>query len=142
MKHLITALISIALLCNCKTKNESIAQQSNTKSQEFSKVKFYITTLEKENIAEKKLSIVFDEDNKTASGFSGCNSYIIKYTIDKDIISFEYPGTTKIYCQNTDKLEKRFLSLLTQVKIKEIKNNVIYLKNNNKETLITGIRSQ
>ncbi|WP_062052728.1 META domain-containing protein [Aquimarina longa] len=144
MKSLIIILSSLILsiTTTCGDKKNKTKKNQLTENQFTEEVKFFITTLHKENIEKEKLYIIFNKDDNSASGFSGCNQFSSKYTIEKETISFASPMYTKMYCEKTAMLEKKFISTLTKSKIRVVKGDSLFLKDNNNTILLSGVQSK
>ncbi|WP_282084889.1 META domain-containing protein [Aquimarina algiphila] len=142
MKYLVIILFSL-LFSNTNTCNEKkkIANhQEEEESQTDQEITFLIATLNGNNISNKKLYITFDEKRNSATGNSGCNTFSSKYTIDKEDISFGYPIATKMYCEENAKLEQEFFKTLIQSKVRIITEDSLFLKDETKKILFSGIK--
>ncbi|VXC41378.1 META domain-containing protein [Pseudomonas sp. 8Z] len=66
-------------------------------------------------IDNSHLSITFAADGR-AHGNTGCNHWFANYTLEKQTIRFETPGSTRKQCAPAlMEQEKRFLDAITQV---------------------------
>ncbi len=144
MKYLIISLFSLLISSanTCNKKNQAKINTSEKIDQEYQRNKFYITTLNKKDIAKEKLHIILDDEKKTISGFSGCNTFSCSYTIEKNtILSFGFPRSTKVYCVDKQQLEEDFLKTLLQSKIRILRNDSLVLKNNDHHELLIAVKS-
>ncbi len=144
MKYTILVLFFITLYNtnSCANKNTISANKEEKNIQTPDKTKFYINTLNGKDVSEEKLYIVFDEERGLVSGYSGCNTFSCKYTLDKDSISFGFPMTTKMYCEKKESLEQDFFKALIETKIKIIKEDSLLLKTSDNTTLFSGVKSK
>ncbi|WP_438711265.1 META domain-containing protein [Aquimarina muelleri] len=140
MKYLIFFLFPV-LFSKPNSCNSNAKKTTKSEIQSIKHEKFFITTLNKINVSKEKLYIIFNDENNTVSGFSGCNTYSSKYTNNKDHISFEHPIATKMYCERNAAIEKVFFENLTQSNIIVFKQDSLFLKDKNNTILFKGILS-
>ncbi|WP_281989141.1 META domain-containing protein [Aquimarina aggregata] len=143
MKHLFIILLffTFSNTKNCNNKKTTDIHKDQT-IQETIPSKFYIITLNGKDISEEKLHITFNKKSNSTYGFSGCNTFSCSYTDNKEIVSFESPISTKMYCEKKIKLEDSFLKSIIQSKSKHIKQDSLFLRDKNKKVLISGIRAK
>ncbi|MBL0682413.1 META domain-containing protein [Aquimarina mytili] len=144
MKYLILALsfLTFTNTNTCNTnKNEKIAKKEEVKSQDTSRSKFYINSLNGKDVSEEKLHITIDEEHNSISGFSGCNTFSCKYKTEKDSISVGFAMASKMYCPEKTALEDEFFKALSEVKVKRIKEDSLFLENNKGTVLFYGIKT-
>jgi len=75
---------------------------------------------------EKQPSIGFDIAESRITGNSGCNNFFGKLNIDKDKISFENVGATRMACPDMS-TEDLFFKALDEISSYEIVDNVLHL---------------
>ena len=141
MKYLILFLFLLVSNPNtCKTK-EKVAENANkeTENQIVQSRKFRILLIGDKDVSESKLHITFDDENNSASGFSGCNGFSCQYTIKDGQISFGFPIATKIYCENIMKLEDEFFKNLIESKVRTLSKDSLILKDVSGKALLTGV---
>jgi heat shock protein HslJ len=61
-------------------------------------------------------TITFDSGAQRAGGFAGCNRYSAPYTLRGDSLVFGAVMSTKMFCQQGDSLERRYLGMLERVR--------------------------
>ena len=144
MKYLAFLLffLSFSNTTSCNTNSKVFAKKNETKDQSVQKAKFFISNLNGKDISEEKLYIIFDEESSSASGFSGCNTFLSKYSIHENTISLDFPISTKMYCEKNAELEKAFLKALILTKIRILKNDSLFLKDNNHKVLFSGVKTK
>ena len=80
-------------------------------------------------------TLVIDLDAKKISGNAGCNNYGSSFKIDENLIKFETPFATKMYCTNMH-IEKAFFDCLQNTSSYQIENGKLKLfSSENKELL-------
>ncbi len=144
MKYL-TILAFSLIISNtdtCNKKGETIANTREKTTLQTHKNKFEITSLNGKDVSEQKLYIVFDDERNSASGYSGCNTFSCKYTLEKESLSLGFPMATKMYCEKTAELEKEFFTTLIEAKIMIQKEGTLLVKNAEGKELFTGLKSK
>ncbi len=142
MKYLTVLFFSLILSSNstCTTKNKIATTDTAEEIQTPKKETFEIHRLNGKNVEGDKLYIVFNKENNTVSGYSGCNTFSCKYTQEKDIISFALPMASKMYCPKKEALEQEFFKALVAVNTKVIENDALTLKSADGAVLFFGKR--
>ncbi|MDY8134594.1 META domain-containing protein [Aquimarina sp. 2201CG5-10] len=142
MKHLTFILIYLALFSNCNSSNNPISDSKITAQDTILEGKYQVITLFNKDVSEQKITMSFDTEKKTISGYSACNTYSCNYTIDKKTISFGFPIATEIYCEKTVELEKDFFKAISLIRFKQTQERFISLtdENNAPVILITPIK--
>lgn len=143
MKFLII-LLSLAAVTStntCNKKNTPVAEITEKETQTSSKNKFFIHTLGGKDVSEEKLHITIDEERNSISGYSGCNTFSSKYSIEDNRISLSFPIASKMYCEKKTDLESNFLKTLMEVTSKTFKGDSLFLKNSKGDILFSGVKS-
>ncbi len=131
-------IFSVTATKNCN-KNTQISEAS-TQQQETQILsnKIAITELKGKDVSQEKLFIVFNKENQTASGFSGCNTFSCKYTEEGNTISLGLAMASKMYCAEKDQLERDFFAALSSIKKKRVEKNTVYLEDDNNKVVFKG----
>lgn len=85
-------------------------------------------------IAEKPITLNFDQQNKKLTGNAGCNQYFGNYTLDNISLKAGPMGNTMMFCnEEIMDQEMRFLALFEAgIEISK-KNDLLILKNKNNQ---------
>ena len=103
---------------------------AQTSKEELSGV--YIVQLLAEELLEyKKLTLNFNTETKTVSGFSGCNNFSCSYKENVGNISFVDIISTEMYCEDGSKTEAIFMKSLSNTKTFQLKNGALVLQTEN-----------
>ncbi len=139
MKYLIVTLLFLTFTNTCNTKNAKTASNQEKQIEAQQRVKFLITSLNGKNVAKENLHITIDEERNSISGYSGCNTFSSTYTAEKNSISIGFPMASKMHCEKKVALEDEFFKALSEVNIKNIIKDSLFLKDRNGTVLFTGI---
>ncbi len=144
MKSLLIILFFVAFsnTNSYANKNNAAVKNQEKENQVTKKTTFSITRLNGKDISKRKLHITFDEEQNSAYGHSGCNTFSSKYTKKDKTISFSFPIATKMYCEKNAAIEKEFFKTLIEVKTRIQKEDTLILKDSNKKELFFGVRSK
>jgi len=82
-----------------------------------------------------KAFLKFDEQKKSAGGNGSCNSFGSSTTINGNEVTFKNIFSTKMYCEEVQKIENAYLNNLGKANRFEIKGNILVLYND-KELLL------
>ena len=80
-----------------------------------------------EEIVNTKAFIRFDKEKGSAGGNGSCNSFGSTATINGDKVSFKNVFSTKMYCEQIQQVENKFLGSLEKVTRYEIKDKSLLL---------------
>ncbi|WP_084050582.1 META domain-containing protein [Aquimarina macrocephali] len=127
---------------SCANKNNAAVKNQEKESQVTKKATFFITLLNGKDVSERKLHITFDEEQSSAYGHAGCNTFSSKYTEENGTISFSFPIATKMYCEKNAAIEKEFFKTLVEVKTRILTEDSLVLKDSNNKELFSGVRSK
>jgi len=78
---------------------------------------FIVNTLYDQEIEGDDLNLKINDRTSKISGFSGCNTYSVGFTKNKNSVTFSHLISTKIFCNEVamDK-ERQFLNIFTTTK--------------------------
>jgi len=79
-------------------------------------------------------------NNGSYEGFSSCNSFFGKYTIDEKNINFESPTSSSKLCHEVMIIEKTVFSVLHHINNYIIENNQLLLKRNDEILMVYDIK--
>ncbi|MBL8003136.1 MAG: META domain-containing protein [Flavobacteriales bacterium] len=71
--------------------------------------------------------------DKSLSGFGGCNNLMGQFSLDGSSIGFPGVGSTKKFCEGTQKVEDSFLGALREAKSFKVEDGLMKLMNGDKE---------
>lgn len=97
---------------------------------------FIVNTLYDQEIGGDDLNLKINDRTSKISGLSGCNTYSVGFTKNKNSITFSQPITTRIMCNEVAmNKERQFLNIFTTTKEFSIKKDTLILYDNGKEIL-------
>lgn len=115
---------------SCGNSKDIAAMETNKEAMEQISGTYYVTNVGENNYSQEKLTLQFDQDTKSVSGFSGCNRFTGTYKIDGNSITFGPLASTRMHCQEANNnIEKNMLSALNNVNTVAIKNQELTLYN-------------
>ena len=80
-----------------------------------------------EETVNTKAFIRFDKEKGSAGGNGSCNSFGSTATINGNEVSFKNTFSTKMYCEQVQQIENKFLGSLEKVTRYEIKGKSLFL---------------
>ena len=80
-----------------------------------------------EEIVNTKAFIRFDKEKGSAGGNGSCNSFGSTATINGNELSFKNVFSTKMYCEQVQQIENKFLGSLEMVTRYDIKDKSLFL---------------
>ena len=86
----------------------------------------FVAEIEDEDIADKNITISFNEDGKV-NGNNSCNNYGGNYHVNKNKLSFGMMKSTRKFCQENAEIETTFMQNLTEVDSFKIHKDVLIL---------------
>jgi heat shock protein HslJ len=119
------------LLGSCKAQ-----KQGKMMSDQLMKQDYVITHLGDEDVSGSGLTLSVNPENSTISGKSGCNNYNFSYELDGDTLDSGYASATKMYCEDSMRLENLFFQKAASVTQFENSKQMIHLKNKSGEIVI------
>lgn len=130
MKQLVSILGLFVLLSSfreCKSGSSS--------STALYKYKWWLTSIHNagatEPVTQQKAFIRFDDVKNSAGGNGGCNVFGSTLTLSKDKLSVSQIFSTKMYCEQFQRMEDQFLALLATVNRYEIMDGGLKLFKDN-----------
>ncbi|KAA1240780.1 META domain-containing protein, partial [Aquimarina sp. RZ0] len=98
---------------------------------------YLVTTLYGADVSELKVTMTFDNKNKTVSGYSGCNTYSCSYEqLEGGSVTFGIPNASKRMCLENTKVEKTFFKALSNSKKNSAKELGYIFKNSDDEAIL------
>ena len=120
-----TCIAIIIFIASCPSAKEFMEQPIPLYNTRWSLKKIYNDG--KEEIVNTKSFIRFDKAKGSAGGNGSCNSFGSTATIDGNEVSFKNIFSTKMYCEQVQQFENKFLSSLEKVTRYEIKDKTLLL---------------
>jgi heat shock protein HslJ len=134
MKQVIFICLSIIFsTVACSSAKETMEQTTPLYNTRWSLKKIYSDG--KEEAVNTKAFIRFDKDKGSAGGNGSCNSFGSTASVNGNEVSFKNIFSTKMYCEEVQQIENKYLGKLEKVNRFEIRNKslTLYL---NKEKLL------
>jgi heat shock protein HslJ len=134
MKQPYFICIAIIMLAgSCKLAKESMQETTPLYNTKWSLKKIY--TNNKEEVVNTKAFIRFDKEKGSAGGNGSCNSFGSAATIAANQLGFKNIFSTKMYCDQVQQIENKYLGHLGKITRYEIrgKNLLLY---NDKELML------
>ena len=129
MKQVIFIGLSIILsTIACSSAKETMEQTTPLYNTRWSLKKIYSDG--KEEAVNTKAFIRFDKDKGSAGGKGSCNSFGSTASVNGNDISFKNIFSTKMYCEQVQQVENKYLGALDKVTRFEIKDKKLLLYNN------------
>ena len=119
---LITVLITTV---SCTSAKESMKIQTPLFDTKWSLKKIYNEG--KEESVNTKAFLRFDKEKGSAGGNGSCNSFGSNATVNENAVSFKNIFSTKMYCEQVQQVENKFLAALQKIDRFEIKANSLFL---------------
>lgn len=63
----------------------------------------------------KAPTLLFEANDGKVNGFAGCNQFFGTYNLSSDTLSFSQLGSTKMFCEQSQDLENKYLEQLGKV---------------------------
>jgi len=126
MKQLYFTCIAIILLtASCTSAKETMEQPIPLYNTKWTLKKIYDSG--KEEAVNTKAFIRFDKEKGSAGGNGSCNNFGSSATINGNEVSFKNVFSTKMYCEQVQQIEHKFLGSLEKVTRYEIKDKSLFL---------------
>ena len=125
MKWLFTCIGIVLITISCKTSKEAMIAATPLFDTKWSLKKIYENS--NEEAVNTKAFIRFDKEKKSAGGNGSCNSFGSTATINGNEVSFKNIFSTKMYCEQVQQIENKFLGSLGKITRYEIKDNSLFL---------------
>ena len=134
MKRLYFIYTAIIILgSSCKSAKETMQSTTPLYNTKLSLKKIHDNG--KEEVVNTKAFIRFDKEKGSAGGNGSCNSFGSTATINGNEVSFKNVFSTKMYCEQVQNIENKFLAALQKIDRFEIKGNSLFFYAN-KEMLL------
>ena len=127
MKQLSFIIATIMLASSCKSAKESIQVITPLYNTKWSLKKIYTNNIEE--AVNTKAFIRFDKEKSSAGGNGSCNSFGSNATISANEVSFKNIFSTKMYCEQVQEVENKYLGHLGKITRYEIKGKNLLLYN-------------
>jgi len=128
MKQLYFICIAILITTmSCKSAKETMKTATPLFNTKWSLKKIY--TDGKEETVSTKAFIRFDKEKGSAGGNGSCNSFGSTATINSNEVSIKNIFSTKMYCEEVQQIENKFIGSLEKVTRYEIKDKSLFLYN-------------
>lgn len=133
MKQLYFIIAIIMLAGSCKSAKESMQVTTPLYNTKWSLKKIY--TNNEEEVVNTKAFIRFDKEKNSAGGNGSCNSFGSSASISGNELSFKNIFSTKMYCEQVQQIENKYLGHLGKITRYEVraKNLLLY---NDKELML------
>jgi len=125
MKWIFTGFVIVLLISSCKTAKESMASTTALYDTKWSLKKIYdgdaVTSV------DTKAFIRFDKEKGSAGGNGSCNSFGSTASVNGNEVSFKNIFSTKMYCDQVQQIENRYLKHLQNANRHEVKDRSLFL---------------
>ena len=122
MKQLYFICVTLIIFTSsCKSPKEAMQSSTPLYNTKWSLKKIHDNG--NEEIVNTKAFIRFDKEKGSAGGNGSCNSFGSSPTINGNEVSFKNVFSTKMYCEQVQQIENKFLGNLEKVIRYEIKDN-------------------
>ena len=115
----------VILSSSCNSAKEIMKSSTPLYNTKWSLKKIYEG--DKEEAVNTKAFIRFDKEKGNAGGNGSCNSFGSTATISCNELSFKNIFSTKMYCEQAQQIENKFLGKLGKVTRYEIKDKSLFL---------------
>ena len=125
MKQLFFICVAMVILTSsCKSSKEIMPSPTPLYTTKWSSKKIHSNG--NEEIVNTKAFIRFDKEKGSAGGNGSCNSFGSSPTINGNEVSFKNVFSTKMYCEQVQQIENKFLGSLEKVTRYEIKDKSLF----------------
>lgn len=114
----------VILTSSCKSSKEIMPSPTPLYTTKWSLKKIHSNG--NEEIVNTKAFIRFDKEKGSAGGNGSCNSFGSSPTINGNEVSFKNVFSTKMYCEQVQQIENKFLGSLEKVTRYEIKDKSLF----------------
>ena len=118
-------VILIISTSSCKSPKEAMQSSTALYNTKWSLIKIHGNG--NEEIVNTKAFIRFDKEKGSAGGNSSCNNFGSSATISRNEVTFKNIFSTKMYCEQVQQFENKFLGRLEKVTRYEIKDKSLFL---------------
>lgn len=129
-------ILSLIIINACSSSKASF---STTTENKVPSGKYTVSQINDLSGFSEDLLVTFNDNQKTISGFSGCNTFTGNYTLENNIIKISELISTEKACLEDSKniAEKQFLLALQQANAFRVDDGHIILTSKNKTPLLT-----
>jgi len=113
------------MLLSCNSSKETMKSATPLYNVRWSLKKIY--NGDAIQAVETKAFIHFDKEKSSAGGNGSCNSFGSNFSINNDEVSFKNIFSTKMYCEQVQQIENKFLGSLEKVNRFKTKNDTLFL---------------
>ncbi len=113
------------LTVSCKSAKETMKTTTPLFDTKWSLKKIY--TEDKEETVSTKAFIRFDKEKGSAGGNGSCNSFGSSAITNGNEVSFRNIFSTKMYCEQVQQIENKFLGSLEKITRYETKDKSLFL---------------
>lgn len=125
MKLFFTCIGIVLIAASCKTSKETIKASTPLYDTRWSLKKIYDNGKEEE--VNTKAFIRFDKEKGSAGGNGSCNSFGSTAIVDGDKVNFNNIFSTKMYCEQVQQVENKYLRQLESANRFEIGDKALIL---------------
>jgi len=126
MKQLYFICVTLVIFTSsCKSSKETMRSSTPLYNTKWSLKKIHDNG--NEEIVNTKAFIRFDKEKSSAGGNGSCNNFGSSPTINEKEVSFKNVFSTKMYCEQVQQIENKFLVSLEKVTRYEIKDKSLFL---------------
>lgn len=127
MKWLFACIGIVLMMVCCKTSKEAVMTSTPLFDTKWSLKKIYDNG--KQEYINSKAFIRFDKEKGSAGGNGSCNSFGSTASVQGNEVNFKNIFSTKMYCEQVQQIENKFLRSLETVNRYEIKDKTLMLFN-------------
>ena len=140
MKQLYFICVTLIIFTSsCKSPKEAMQSSTALYNTKWSLKKIHDN--DNKEIVNTKAFIRFDKEKGSAGGNGSCNSFGSSPTINGNEVSFKNVFSTKMYCEQVQQIENKFLGSLEKVTRYEIKDSSLFLYRD-KELLLEFVAAE
>jgi len=128
MKQLYFICVAFPIITiSCKSTEGTLTSATPLFDTKWSLKKIYAD--DKQEAVSTKAFMRFSKEKASAGGNGSCNSFGSSTTINGSEVSFKNIFSTKMYCEQVQQIENKFLGSLEKVTRYEIKDKSLFLYN-------------
>lgn len=133
MNWLFTCIGIVLIAASCKTSNETMKASTPLYETKWSLKKLYDNG--KQEAVATKAFIRFYKEKGSAGGNGSCNSFGSTASVNGTEVSFKNIFSTKMYCEQVQQIENKYLKQLENANRFEIKDKALILYRDNEKLL-------
>lgn len=112
--------------------------KSATKNMQEPKGKYIVQSVKTDSIADKEMTIIFNDETGQINGKGVCNSYSSTYVVSGESIKFSPAISTKMMCPEGTSLEYNFFQALLKANSFSIEKGKLKLYNAENTLILTA----